>query len=140
MTRSWIERHPLLKIPLGFLTLVFLMAAIGSITIAIIGVTFRASDVYKQAMSQAAANSQVREQIGEPIKGGWFMFGELKYGGTSGHANFAIPISGPRGKGRIRVIASKDGSWRFTCLQVYVDGQSHPVDLLSIQPPAERDF
>ena len=140
LTRGWMERHPLWKIPLGCLTLVLLMAALGAFTIAIISISFRASDVYKEAMSQAAGNLQVREQIGEPIKSGWFIFGALNYSGASGHANFAIPISGSRGKGRIRLIAYKNGVWRFTCLQVYVEGRQQPIDLLSIQPTPERDF
>lgn len=140
LTRGWIERHPLWKIPLGCLTLVLLMAALGVLTMVIISTSFRASDVYKQAMSQAAGNLQLRQQIGEPIKPGWFIFGELKFSSTSGHATFAIPVSGSRGRGRIRVIAYKNGIWRFTCLQVYVEGQSQPIDLLSIQPSPARDF
>ena len=140
MTRSWIERHPLWKIPLGFLTLLFLMASFGAFTIGIISGSFRNSDVYKLAMAQAVANSQVRDQIGEPIETGWFIFGELKIGATTGHANFSIPISGPRGKARIRVVAYKNGSWRFNCLQVYVHGQSQTIDLLAIPSPPVRDF
>jgi hypothetical protein len=139
LTRSWIERHPLWKIPLGLLTLVFLMCTIGAVTIVIISSSFRASDVYKQALSRAAGNLQVREQIGEPIQPGWFIFGELKYSGTGGHANFMIPISGPRGRARIQVVAYKSGTWRFTYLQVFFAGKQPPVDLLLIAAP-ERDF
>ena len=134
LTRSWSERHPLWKIPLGCVILALLMAAFGAIMIIIITTSFRASDVYKQAMSQAAGSLQVREQIGLPLRTGWFIFGELKYSGASGHANFAIPISGPRGKGRIRMVAYKDGVWRFTCLQVYVEGLLQPIDLLQSSP------
>lgn len=139
LTRSWIERHPLWKIPVGCLTLLLLMAVFGAVALIIISGTFRSSDVYKQAVSQATGNVQVREQIGEPIKAGWFIFGELKYAGDSGHANFSIPISGPRARGSIRVIAHKDGVWRFTCLLVVVEGQPQPIDLLSIQPTPERN-
>ena len=116
------------------------MAAFGAVMIFIISTSFRASDVYKQAMSEATRNSQVRGQIGEPVRAGWFIFGELKYSGAGGYANFAIPISGPRGKGRIRVVAYKNGVWRFTSLQVYVEGQTQPIDVLSIHPAPERDF
>lgn len=140
MTRSWIERHPLWKIPLGLLTLLFLIASFGAFTIGIISGSFRNSDVYKQAMAQAAANSQVRDQIGEPMKAGWFIFGELKIGTTTGHANFSIPVSGPRGKARIRVVAYKNSAWKFICLQVSVQGQSQIIDLLAVQSPPVRDF
>jgi Cytochrome oxidase complex assembly protein 1 len=140
LTRGWIERHPLWKIPLGCLTLALLMAALGAVTIMVISTSFRASDVYKQAISQAAGNARVREQIGEPIEVGWFIFGELKYSGAGGYASFTIPIAGPRGKGRIQVVANKNEVWRFTCLRVFVDGQPQAIDLLSVQPPPERDF
>lgn len=140
MIRSWIERHPLSKIPFGCLILLLLMAGFGAVTVAIINASLRSSDVFKQSMSQAAANLQVREYLGEPIQAGWFISGQLKVNGSAGRADLAIPISGPRGKGRIRIAAYKNGAWRFTCLQVYVEGQSQAIDLLSIQPPPERDF
>ena len=140
MTASWIERHPLWKIPLGLATLLLLLAVFGAITLSIITASFRGSDVYQQAMEKASANQRVRNQIGEPITAGWFMFGELKVGASTGRANFSIPISGPHGKGRIRVIAYKNSIWRFTCLQVDVVGESQPIDLLAIQPPTEDAF
>lgn len=137
MRRSWIERHPLWKIPLGFLTLVLLMAIFGISLIAFISATFHHSDVYHLAIARAGANLQVREQIGDPIHAAWIVVGDLKLNGSAGYANFSIPISGPLGKGRVRVVAYKNGVWRFTCLQVYVDRQPGSVDLLSVQPPVE---
>ncbi len=141
MKRSWLEEHPFWKIPLGCLTLILLMGlfAVGLITV--ITTSFRSSDVYKQALTQATANSQVRELIGEPIKPAWFISGQLNVSGSTGSANLSIPISGPRAKGTIRAVANKTGGgWRFTHLQVIVEGQPAAIDLLSIQPPAERDF
>ena len=140
MKRNWIERNPLWKIPLGCLTLLLLMALFGVGLFSVINATFHHSDVYRLAMTRAGENAQVREQIGEPIKPGWMIVGELKLNGSTGYANFSIPISGSRGKGKIRVVASKNVTWRFSYLQVYVDGQSQCIDLLSIQAPVERDF
>jgi Cytochrome oxidase complex assembly protein 1 len=106
----------------------------------VVTTSFRSSDVYKQALAQAASNSQVRELIGEPLKPAWLISGQLNVSGT-GSANLSIPISGPRGKGAIRAVANKSGGvWRFTYLQVSVDGQPTSIDLLSIQLPAARDF
>ena len=141
MKRSWIERNPLWKIPLGCLTLILLMIVFGGVTIGIVTASFRNSEVYKQAMAQASSHPQVRESIGEPLKAGWFVFGELKVGSGTGSANFSIPVSGPRGHGRIRVIAYRNNDvWRFTLLQVYVQNTSQNIDLLSIQPPPKREF
>jgi len=140
MRRSWIERNPLWKIPLGCLTLLLLMALFGIGLISFISATFRHSDAFKQAMTRASKNLEVREQMGEPIRAGWIVVGDLKLNGSTGYANFSIPISGPKGKGRIRVIANKNGVWRFSYLQVYIDGQERSIDLLSVQPPEERDY
>jgi hypothetical protein len=112
-----------------------------AIVMTIVTTSFRNSDVYKQALAQAASNSQVRDLIGEPLKPAWLISGQLNVSGSTGNANLLIPISGPRGKGAIRAVANKTGGvWRFTYLQVSVDGQPASIDLLSIQPPAERDF
>ena len=140
MKRSWIERHPLWKIPLGLLMLALLIAIGGAILVSVIVGSFRSSDVYKEAMARAGASAQVRERIGEPIQAAWFISGQLNVSGSTGSANLSIPIAGPRSKGVIRVVASKNRVWRFSCLQVEIQGQPGTIDLLSVQPPAEREF
>jgi hypothetical protein len=140
LKKSWLEHNPLWKIPLGCLTLFMLIAAFAMIMVTIITSSFRHSDVYKQAIAQAAANPQVRERIGEPIKPDWLISGEINLSGNSGKANLVIPISGPRGRGKIHAVAQKGGGvWRFTCLQVDLANQS-AIDLLSIPPPGRLDF
>lgn len=138
--KSWIEQHPLWKIPLGLLLLVLLIAIGGTILVSVVLASFRNSDVYKEAMTRASANAQVRERMGEPIQAGWFVSGQLNVSGSTGTANLSIPIAGPRGKGVIRAVASKNGVWRFGCLQVEIRDQPGIIDLLSVQPPAEREF
>jgi hypothetical protein len=139
--KSWLERNPLWKIPLGCLTLFVLLAAFGIILMTVITSSFRHSDVYKQAIAQATANPQVREQIGEPIKPDWLISGELNVSGSSGKANLIIPISGPRGRGRIHAVAQKSsGIWRFTYLQVDVVNQSASIDLMSAEPSEKQNF
>ena len=92
-------------------------------------------------MAKAAGNSQVREQMGEPVKPSWFRSGQLQGNGGTGKANLSIPLSGPKAKGSIRAVAYQSaGVWRFTYLQVSIDGQRGSIALLSLQPPPERDF
>ena len=141
MQKSWLERHPHWMIPLGFLTLLVLIVLFGGAVMTIVTTMFRNSDVYREAMIRAAADPQVRERMGEPIQAAWLISGDLHVSGSTGGANLSIPISGPRGKGVIRAVASKAGGvWRFNYLQVNVVGRSEPIDLLSVQPPVERDF
>jgi hypothetical protein len=138
MQKSWLERRPLWKIPLGCLTLIFLIGAFGLVLMTVITMSFRSSDVCKQGIAKASENPQVREQIGEPIRTGWLISGKMNVSGSSGNANLWIPVSGPRGRGAIRAVAHKNaGVWFFTCLQVTIEGRSSPIDLLSIQPSVE---
>lgn len=141
MKKSWLERNPLWKIPLGCLTLFVLVTAFVIVLMTVITSSFRHSDVYKQAIAQASANSQVRVQIGEPIKPAWLLSGEMNVSGSSGKANLVIPISGPRGRGSIHAVAQRSaGVWRFTYLQVDVVNQSASIDLLSTEPSQKQDF
>ena len=134
--KSWIERNPLWKIPLGCITLLLLMAVFGIFVITIVMASFRNSDVYMRAVTMAKANSQVREEMGEPIETAWFVSGQLHINGSTGHADLSIPISGPRGKGNVRAVANKRGGiWTFTWLQVSLEGHSDAIDLLSEQSP-----
>ena len=138
MQKSWLDRNARWKIPLGCLTLLFLVGIFVAALMTVITTSFRSSDVYKQAMAQAAANEQVRAQIGEPIKADWLISGELKVSGDTGSANLSIPISGSRGRGTIRAVASKRGGvWRFSFLQVVVEGRASRIDLLPSASPAE---
>jgi hypothetical protein len=135
MRKSWLEQHPRSKIPLGCLTLIILVGMFVGLLMMVITTSFRSSDVYKQAMSQAAANEQVRAQIGDSIKADWLISGELKVSNETGSADLSIPISGSRGRGTIRAVASKSGGvWRFSCLQVVVEGHRSVIDVLAGVP------
>jgi Cytochrome oxidase complex assembly protein 1 len=50
----------------------------------------------------------------------------------SGDAELSIPISGPRGKGRILVAAKKEhGRWSYQTMEVDVDGDDTAIPLLN---------
>ena len=129
--KSWLEQNPLWKIPLGCLTLLLLIGVFVVVLMTIITTSFHNSDVYKQAMAEAARNTQVRERIGETIQANWLISGQLNMSGSTGNANLSIPISGSRGRGKILAVANKSGGvWRFSKLQVMVAGQAEGIDLL----------
>jgi len=131
MEKSWLERHPRWKIPLGVLTLLFLMALFGAGVISIVMFSFHHSDVYQQSVAKALANPEVHEQFGEPLRIGWFVSGELHVNGSTGAADLGIPISGPRGTGTIRAVASRNsGVWQFSYLQVIPAGKPCCINLL----------
>ena len=58
--------------------------------------------------------------------------GNINVNGSSGHADLAIPISGPQGNGTIYVVASKSaGQWDLLRLVVDIKATNERIDLLA---------
>ena len=137
MEKSWLDRHPLWKIPLGLLILLGLIL-LGAAPNIIKYVSIRRSDVYKQVVARAEMHPELRAQLGEPIRPGLFVFGDYRVRGGSGVAKLSIPISGPKGKGMIHVVATRGmGIWWYATLKADVDGYREPVELLTVRPGAQ---
>jgi photosystem II stability/assembly factor-like uncharacterized protein len=89
------------------------------------------SEITKLAFAQAQSNAGVVQRLGEPIKRGWFIEGNEETSGASGKADLSIPLSGPKGKGTLYVVANRSGGeWKFETLQVKVEGDNQRIDLL----------
>ena len=97
----------------------------------------KSSEVYKGALGVVQTHPAAVERLGEPIKDGWFVQGNIKLDATGGHANFEIPVSGPKNSGTLYVRAvSPDGTWMYERLDLAVGGET--VSLLDrnvVQPP-----
>ena len=133
----WFGRNWKWAVPLGALVLFFLFASfIGGIFL-LVEVSFQHSDSYTQALARARTDPRVAARIGGPLKVGWLASGSINTSGPSGDADISIPISGPKGKGTLYVVAKKSaGLWTFKTLQVEVEGESERIDLLL---PEEND-
>jgi hypothetical protein len=94
---------------------------------------FRHSDVAVLALEHARATPEVVERLGEPIRMGWSIQGQIStFGGGNGEAKLSIPISGPNGSGVLRLIGVKErGEWRLTSLHFYGAWTSDGLDLLN---------
>ncbi len=75
--------------------LVLVAAFVVSLTFFIFAL-MRRSDVYKDALDKATANPQIRAELGEPIKEGWWVNGHLRTSGPTGNAALSIPLKGSR--------------------------------------------
>ena len=133
---SWFTRNWKWALPLGALVLFLLFISfIGGIFL-LVETSFQRSDSYTQALARARSDPRVAEKIGGPLKAGWLASGSINTSGPSGAADISIPISGPKGKGTLYVVAKKSaGLWTFKTLQVQVEGESERIDLL---PPKEN--
>jgi len=92
---------------------------------------FKSSQVYKEAVAKARSNSEVRRELGEPVRPGWWVNGSLRVSGPSGIARFSTPLQGPAGRAMLHVQAQKvSNRWRFEVLEVAVEGRSERIRLL----------
>ena len=91
----------------------------------------RNSDPAKMAIQRAEANAVVASRLGTPLKTGIFVSGNVNVDNASGHAELQIPVTGPRGKGTIYLIADKRlGRWEFSALEIALNGDAQRIDLL----------
>jgi hypothetical protein len=102
----------------------------GAIVVGVFGV-MKQSDVYQQALAEVRKDPEVANALGRPIEAGWWLTGNIQTSGSSGHADIAVPVSGPKAGGTMYVRAVKQGSrWKFTRLAVEVDGRREQIDVL----------
>src|ERR1035441_7089693 len=55
----------------------------------------------KLAIVTAKSNPALSQRLGQPITTGWFITGKIEVTPASGHAELAIPVSGPKAHGTI---------------------------------------
>jgi hypothetical protein len=109
----------------GLLIVVAFLAAVVVGIFWLIGNT----DAVALAMAEVRASEQAKERLGEPIEKGLLVMGKIEFSGDSGSAQLSIPVSGPKGKGRLYLVAKKRmGVWKAQELQLA--GDSYRVDLL----------
>ena len=98
------------------------------------GVTalMKGTDAYKISMKQVKASPEVVAALGQPISAGWVVTGNTRLSGSSGTADLSIPISGPKGEGRVLSQATKvGGTWIIHLLVVRIDGVAKPIILIN---------
>ncbi len=93
---------------------------------------FKDSVPYRYALHAVRTDPQARDALGLPIEPSWMVQGQKNWGsgGESMHIDFAV--SGPRGEGRVRVVAEREGAsgeWRYPWLVLERPGAAEPMDL-----------
>jgi hypothetical protein len=97
---------------------------------------FRHTDVFREAIARAEANPQVRAELGEPIREGWWIAGHIRTTGPSGNAAISIPLKGSRKDGTLYAVAHKSaGRWTYETLEVAVEGRPARISLLVGEAP-----
>ncbi len=106
--------------------------------VALLGLLFALlgnSDAAKLAIKTAESHPALIERIGQPMQAGWLVTGNIESNPASGQAALVIPLSGPKGAGKLYVEAHKRaGQWQLDLLEFAPDGSADRLDLL----PAEK--
>ena len=131
--KQWLERNWKWFVPVGCLGFVILSAAFFVGTFLLAMTWIRSSHVFEEAMDRARNDPRVVRELGEPIRTGWWLLGNIHTSGSSGTADLTIPISGPRNSARIYLEAEKRaGVWNFEYLVVEIGGSGERIDLLEL--------
>ena len=79
----------------------------------------RMSEAYRMAVEELHRSPAAREALGEPIAEGLLTTGSVGVTNDDGEAKLAIPVSGPKGEGKLHVEAvKKGGPWTMTLLRL----------------------
>jgi Cytochrome oxidase complex assembly protein 1 len=130
--RSWFRRNLKWLIPVGCMVPLLACAGIVAFVVVVVFGAIKSSDAYTGAMERVSSSEAVQEALGTPVEAGWLVSGSINVSGSSGNADLTIPISGPKGSGKLYVVATKSADrWRYSTLEVAVDGSGDRIDLLA---------
>lgn len=133
--KSWIERHLAWFIAGVCAAALALLAGSIALVMNLVVGSMRESAPYAMAMATVRADPVVRDALGAPIHERWFMGGHINIRGEDGDADFVIPITAPKGKAMVRVLATRlSGVWYITALVVEIPAEKERINLLEEEP------
>lgn len=129
LPRNWWQRNWKWIVPAGCLAMIALIMLF-------VFTLMRHTDVFREAVARAEANPQVRAELGEPVRRGWRVLGQVRTTGPSGRAALAIPLKGSKRDGTVYAVAHKSaGRWTYDTLEVAVEGRPGRIALLVGEGP-----
>lgn len=127
---GWWARNWKWAAPSGCLAVLLLLFGGCAAMVAGLFGMMRGTEPYTQALARLRASDAAVAALGEPIEAGWWFSGHYSESGASGAADYAVPVSGPRGAGTLYIEARKrEGRWRFIVLSLVPDGGGETIDL-----------
>lgn len=91
------------------------------------------TELKDEAVARAKASPAVVEVLGEPIEAGFPRNSSINVRNSDGEAAMVLPLSGPKGSGRLKVEAERRGDqpWQFETLSFSPDERQGEIDLLT---------
>jgi hypothetical protein len=133
---SWWSRNWWWSVPGGCVgcvgLVVALMVSCGVGVVGLAGSSFRSAEPVQEALELAGANGYVVLALGAPLELGWVPQGTFNVTPTSGDIDVSMALKGPKGDGRLFVVATKEaGDWRLERAEVALEDQAERIDLLA---------
>ncbi len=136
LQKNWISRHPALTVLVAIGIFGIFCLVVGGFVFFIFSLMGNSTPA-RMGVARAQANPVVIQQLGTPLKEGWSVTGSININNDAGHAELEIPVTGPRGRGEIYVLADKRfGKWTYSDLEISVSGSDQRINLLN--PPEEN--
>jgi hypothetical protein len=123
-----------LWLSVGCLGLILLMVVGISVIFFFVMSAIKSSDPYRTALSRVQANPQAIQLLGEPIKSGLMVSGNISVQNDTGTVGLNFPVTGPKGAGTVTVQGEKQGGqWAYSRMDLEAGGQT-----VNLQDTAER--
>lgn len=122
---------PLKLIACGCLALIVVgILGIGGLTFGIFKL-MKNNDPYRDSIAAVGSSPEAAAALGTPIKPGFLLSGNISTENGEGTVDFSIPVSGPNGKGTIRVVGTKSSGasqWSYQTWELQLpDGSAIPL-------------
>jgi hypothetical protein len=128
---GWFSRNWKWLVPSGCLVMALLVVGFVAAIMFFVFSMMKSNDAYAHALETARNNPAVVATLGQPIEEGMFVTGNFEENGASGTANFAIPLNGPKGAGKVYVEARKSaGQWTYAVMVFESEATKQRIDLL----------
>ena len=87
---------------------------------------------FEQSLKIIKSNSEVIQLIGEPIKPGLFVTGNISINGPNGHASLQYSVYGPKGEAEAYVLAYKEmGEWILQEVIVFSEEHNQKIQVIA---------
>lgn len=128
--KSWWDRNWKWFVPTGCVSLLVIFGLF--LAGLFFGITsmLKESDSYKFAMNAARHNTIAIEKLGTPIEDDGIASGSVSSSNSIEHCDLEIPIRGPKGRGTLFVVGTKNGTWKYDEMSLYIEATKEKIDLL----------
>jgi hypothetical protein len=130
--KTWWQRNWIWIAIAGGLLLLLIVGGSTMALLKFVNGQLRGSEPYQIALAAAEFDPAVIEALGSPLTTGSFISGSFNESNLRSDYQLAVPISGPKGKGTLHVVASKvagDENWSYQKCQVVIAGTNQTIQL-----------